>query len=257
MNRAFLLTLLLLASPASSAEPPIALRVPPQVAPDLAAMPQIAHPADPAQARINAALARLDDTVRKARAACTNTRGDPTSWERGIDVPMRGPRFLSVVVADAIDCGGAHPDTATMAIVYDLRTGRPVDWPALLSPALAGKLTLSEGEDGTRTVRLTSTRLTALYHRYYDHGQADDADGCKAEIAQLSGGGATPLSAWLDAKQGGLVLQTDLPHAMQACADPVLIPAVILKREGASPDLVAALEAGLPLRGPAREQSSP
>ena len=89
MNRAFLLMLLLLASQASGAEPRIARRRPPPVAPDVAAMPQIAHPADPAQARINTALTRLDDTVRKARAACTNTHGDPTSLTPCKPAPTR------------------------------------------------------------------------------------------------------------------------------------------------------------------------
>ena len=49
------------------------------------------------------------------------------------------------------------------------------------------------------------------------------------------------MLAWLDAQAGGLVLQSDFNHAMQACSAAVVIPVAILQREGASARLVRAL----------------
>ncbi len=241
--RSLTVAALLLSVHAWAGEGPIALRVPPPVAPNVVAMPEIANPADAAEQRINAALHRLDESVRKARLACHDGGNDPTRWSRSIDVPMRGPRFLSMVIQDDIYCGGAHPDIGTMAIVYDLRSGRPVDWTTLLPPSLTGTLSLETGADGTRTVRLASKRLSTLFVAHYDHGGGHDADECKGDIADSAGDGPLPLSAWLDAKQGGLMLQPDLPHVIQACGDPVLLPAALLQQEGVSPDLLHALAA--------------
>ena len=51
------------------------------------------------------------------------------------------------------------------------------------------------------------------------------------------------MMAWRDAKAGGLTVQFDLPHVVQACADPVVIPAAALEAEGAKPVLLDALAA--------------
>ena len=51
------------------------------------------------------------------------------------------------------------------------------------------------------------------------------------------------MMAWLDARAGGLAVQFDLAHVVQACADPVVIPTATLRREGAQPILIKALEA--------------
>ena len=236
--------LFLLPSSAGAAEARVQLAVPPPVLPGIAAMPRIAHPQDAAGQRVNAALDRLDNAVRKARQQCRGDGKQETSWTRGIEVPMRGPRFLSYVVSDDVDCGGAHPDSSTWAVVYDLPTGQPVDWTALLPRALTGTLSLMTADDGTRTVQLASPRLRALYLAGYDHGgSANENAECKQAVAEASGDAPPPMSAWLDGRRGGLVLQFDLPHAMQACAEPVLIPVAVLRQEGASPDLVEAIEA--------------
>ena len=210
---------------------------------DVPGFPRIAAPADDAQRRINRALDRLDSRVRTAARECLADshvrRGD---WARQIDVTMRGPDFLSFLVTDDVDCGGAHPDEGHSAIVYDLRTGTPVDWRALLPPVLTGTLALTDGADGVKVVTLASPRLFALYRARYDHGAAgDEEQECRQAIAQ--GGAATPMLAWLDAQTGGLALQFDLGHAEQACSEPVVLPIALLRHEGASPRLLAALTA--------------
>lgn len=51
-------------------------------------MPQITDPVDDAETRINAALTRLDESVRKAAEGCKSFDGKPGSCERTIEVPI-------------------------------------------------------------------------------------------------------------------------------------------------------------------------
>ncbi len=239
---------LALCGPAWAADRPVTLTGQPDLKPGIAAMPQIAAPADDAERRINAALRRLDGNVRKAAQACRAEGGPNSSWERTIRTPMRGPGFLSVVIVDNAFCGGAHPNVSTMAIVYDLATGAPVDWTALLPATLTGTVSLAAGADGTRMVTLAAKALHALYLMFYRRGAAaakaegDDA-ACRETVADTTSGGPPAMMAWLDARAGGLAVQFDLAHVVQACADPVVIPTATLRREGAQPILIKALEA--------------
>ncbi len=237
------LAILLMANLAAVA--PVRLAVPPPVRPGIAAYPRIAAPADTAQRRINAAVIRLDARVRTAAHEClTDSSTRVGDWQRDITVTMRGPEFLSYLVSDDVDCGGAHPNAALAAIVYDLRSGGPVDWAALLPTSLTGKLGLVNGEDEVKMVTLASPRLNALYRAGYSHSDdADEEKECRTAIADEMQSGPVPMIAWLDAKTGGLAVQFDLPHAEEACAEPVVIPAATLRREGASPRLLDALAA--------------
>ena len=234
---------LLLVAAAATMMQPITLMKSVPVLHDINGFPRIARPADDAQRRINRALARLDLKVRTAARDCMSGGGThPGDWSRQIDVPMSGPEFLSYLVTDEVDCGGAHPNEGHSAIVYDLRSGAPVDWTTLLPPSLAGKLALAEGEDGVRVVTLASPRLFALYRAEYDRGPADaDEKECRDAIKQEGENGPVPMLAWLDAKEGGLEVQFDLPHVEQACSEPVTISVATLRQAGASPRLLAAL----------------
>ena len=232
---------------AQAADRMVRLQTPPEVVKGLAAMPSIAEPGDEAERKINAALSRLDASARKAAAECKTDAGKDSSWERSVQVPMRGPRFISYEVVDDTFCGGAHPNTSTMSIVYDLTTGAPVDWTALLPPALTGKPVLASGADGTKMVTLSGQTLYALYltgYRPPSGAAKKDAedDECREAVAEAGEGGNAPgMMAWLDAGEDGLVVQFDLAHAVQACADAVTIPAVALRAAGAQPVLVEAV----------------
>ena len=229
---------------AHAADRPVAMRVPPPVAKDVAAMPVIANPADDAERRINGAVRRLDAALNGAIVDCRTGGGRDFEWERSVDVTMRGPGFISYVVTDSNYCGGAHPSTGTMAIVYDLRTGAPVDWTRLLPAALTGAVALETRSDGTGMVTLSSDRLYSLFLDRYDlgHSRPDDAE-CRGVVRRGKGEAAPAMQVWLDAKQDGLAVSFSLPHAAEACEDPVVIPRTILKAEGAAPQLLGALAA--------------
>jgi hypothetical protein len=227
----------LLATPLARAAD-LALTTPGPVRDNIAAMPQIANPSDEAERRINAALRRLDTNVLKAADDCKG--GD---WTRVTDAPMRGPGFLSLVITDSYSCEDtAHPDAATAAIVYDLTSGKPVDWAHLLPPSLTGKQELAD-EGGSKFVTLSSKKLFALYMAGYTDGGATGQDLQQCKDAMKDAGDPPPANVWLDAKSGGLAVEIELPHAVAACEDVVVIPAERLRAEGAHPALLKALAA--------------
>ncbi|MCJ2063863.1 DUF4163 domain-containing protein [Methylobacterium sp. J-088] len=240
--------LLAMAAPAWAADRTVTLKAQPEAKADIAVMPQIDAPVDEAERRINTALKRLDGNVRKAAKQCTVGDGKPGDWGRSVETSMRGPSFVSFVIHDDSFCGGAHPNSSTMSIVYDLTTGAPVDWTKLLPPSLIGTVALAEGMDGTKMVTLASKRLHRLYLERYrpkaGDPKKDDADKeCRESVTETFSGDPPAMMAWLDAKEGGLAVQFDLAHAVQACADAVVIPNAVLRREGAKPILVDALDA--------------
>jgi hypothetical protein len=235
--------------PARAADRPIQLQTPPPVAKEAAAMPLIANPSDDAERRINAALKRLDANLSKAIRDCKGQDGRPGGWVRSVEATMRGPSYLSYVIRDTSFCGGAYPSIGTMAIVYDMRTGAPVDWTRLLPPSLTGQVALAEGRDETKVVTLASPRLYSLYFAGYDRASrmpgsdlpAENLADCKEAVQQTADPPA--MMVWLDAKAGGLAVQFDLPHVVQACAVPVVIPVAALRADGAKDSLINAIAA--------------
>jgi len=242
----FAATLSFLPGPVLAANRIVRTQAPAELQKDLAAMPRIAGPRDNAERKINTALARLDLNARKAAAEC-RTEGGRSWWERNVSVPMKGPRFISYEITDNVFCGGAHPSIGTMAIVYDLVTGSPVDWTTLLPPTLTGTIALSKEMDGTKMVTLTSKRLHALYvERYRPKGgnaEVDAADeDCREAVAQARNGEPPAMTVWLDANEGGLAMRFEVSHAMHACVDDVVIPSATLRAEGATRTLIDALD---------------
>ncbi len=93
--------------------------------------------------RVNATLTGMNDTLVKSLRECDEyylawsremghsaegrkeVKGD---WSRKVIVTMNGPRFLSLVGEDDLFCGGAHPNTYRIAIMFDMDTGDRVDW---------------------------------------------------------------------------------------------------------------------------------
>lgn len=236
-----MLAILILA--AATVSQPIAMTRPRPVIGQVQAFPRIASPADAAQRRINRALDRLDAKVRAAARACFADSINPTSWQRRIDSTMHGPEFLSYRVTDDVDCGGAHPNNSHSAIVYDLKSGQPIDWTKLLPASLTGRMALTRGSDEVSVVTLASPRLVALYDAGYDRALDPENKAVCAGATTIFGAEGIPMLAWLDAKAGGLALQFDFNHAMQACSAAVVIPLATLRREGASARLVKALQA--------------
>ncbi len=201
----------LVSGPAQPADRSVTMTAQPALKPCLAAMPQIATPVDDAEQRINAALRQLDGNVRKAAQSCRADGGAHSSWTRTVRTRMHGWRFLSVAINDAMNCGGAHPSTGLMALVYDLTTGTPVEWTELLPPTLTGAVALAEGMEGTRMVTLAAKRLHALSLECYRPKTGDakrnrDDAGCRGIVRDTSRADPPAMMAWPHAEAGGLAV---------------------------------------------------
>ena len=130
-----------------------------------------------------------------------------TDWSRKITVTMGGPRFLSLVASDRTFCGGAHPDSGQMALVFDMGTGEQVNWTELIVKSAGASPYAGTAWDGS-TVR--ALVLPALQNM---NSASADAD-CKDAFQNPQ-----PFLIWPDAKHQTLVAQPfDVPHVVQACA---------------------------------------
>ena len=120
-----------------------------------------------ALARINATMAkRFDEAVLEALSS--------VDYEPDEKVLYADDRVVAIGGLTAYDGGGAHPSDFFAALTWDLRTGEPVDWEALMRPAPAGPVSLAP-----RDVFLSSV-LRALVRR------ADTADAeCLQDAVQL------------------------------------------------------------------------
>lgn len=217
---------------------PVALQASPALAPGLAAFPRlVAAPAGSAAARINAALGRGDGRARKAAADCRAAGGKDGAWSRTVGVTMRGPHYLSLVAVDEWYCGGAHPDTGTTALVYDLDTGAPVNWRRLLPPALVEGTATDTAGDGTVLGKVLSA---ALRTRYVKAATAQSIDPDCTDVLADPGLG---FLLWPDADADGLAVQpAGLPSAVAACGPPIVIPLAELRTLGVDAGLLQAID---------------
>lgn len=123
---------------------------------------------------------------------------------------------------------------------------RRADLRGVSAPA-PGTVALKTGADGTKMVTLASKRPHALYREGYrpDTKISEDADdtACREAVSATFQGKPPAMMVWLDAKAGCPAVQFDLAHAVQACADAVVIPANVLRTEGAQGLVVDATEA--------------
>jgi hypothetical protein len=142
------------------------------------AWPLIVHASTPAEQSVNAILNRLNARMAKALKDCDGNYRDwakqvdqpltgknvaEDDWERTITVTMTGPRFLSMVAIDSfVFCGGAHPDNDTLAMVFDLTTGRPVDWMKLIAKSANARAYSDSNSDGTTVGALIVPALRAM-----------------------------------------------------------------------------------------------
>lgn len=187
------------------------------------AWPLIVRASTPAEQKVNAILNQLNERMAKSLIDCdanyrnwaklvdnplTGSNGVDGDWERKIAVTMTGPRLVSLVAFDNLFCGGAHPDSYTLPMVFDLTTGTQVNWINYIDKS-ADASTYSDTEsDGAIVDALIVPALREMTIRR--------ASGDCEHAFQK----AQPYQLWPDAKSGTLVAEPfDLPHVVAACAD--------------------------------------
>jgi hypothetical protein len=229
-------------SQASAADAPVQLKPSPDIAKGIPAFPRlVASDTDKAAQRINQAIAKRDASARRMQKDCLANVDKPSDadYERSIWVTMQGPRYLAFLVSDNADCGGAHPDTSQMALVYDLASGAPVDWQRLLPKAMVQGTSTDTVTDGTVVGFVMSKTLQELWLKAEAAAHPIDPD-CKDAVTDPK----LQLTLYPDAKAGGLAVQPgDFPHAIVACADTNVIPTATLRPLGVNAALLDAIDA--------------
>jgi hypothetical protein len=185
------------------------------------AWPLIDHPATPAAMKVNARLTHLNLLMERSLKDCDAgynnalqqmgpaAKGqDPASKDtnRSITVTMRGPRYLSMVARDFADCGGAHPSTDTEVMVFDLKTGAPVNWMALIAKSANASSYTDTVMDGTTAGAIVLPALSKMYIAAADKDCTDAFEDSQSFLI------------WPDATKGTLDVEAfDLPHVVAAC----------------------------------------
>ncbi|WP_426040546.1 hypothetical protein [Brevundimonas sp. TWP2-3-4b1] len=220
----------------------------PRLSADIEAMPRLSGDS-PAIVRINAELDRLDAAAVADAGECgrmaDSQEGD--GWTRTITRPMTGPAYLTLREHLEIFCGGAYPSTSQTPITWDLSTGERVNWVALL-PGLG--LVQDQAEEGMPTdyvYSVRSPRLETLYERKMlaETTDAERREACQDVWKPLAddelGQG---FRVWADAEHGGVAIDADYAHVVQACGGTIYLTADEMREAGAPATLIDALAVG-------------
>ena len=220
----------------------------PRLSADIEAMPRLSGDS-PAIVRINAELDRLDAAAVADAGECgrmaDSQEGD--GWTRTITRPMTGPAYLTLREHLEIFCGGAYPSTSQTPITWDLSTGERVNWVALL-PGLG--LVQDQAEEGMPTdyvYSVRSPRLETLYERKMlaETTDAERREACQDVWKPLAddelGQG---FRVWADAEHGGVAIDADYAHVVQACGGTIYLTADEMREAGVPAALIDALAAG-------------
>lgn len=117
--------------------------------------------------------------------------------------------FLSVVVDEGGDCGGAHPDEGQWQIVFDRQTGRKVDMVSWFTSAAV--VPPAKGDIGVELEIGTALRRLLLRHYRFE-----DAE-CREPVASEG--------YWsIGIGRGGLAFRPSLPHVAEACEADAVVP---------------------------------
>jgi hypothetical protein len=189
-------------------------------------------------ARINGALDRAQQRMWANAKDCRDD-SNHLAVSRWIDVTMLGPRFFSVVDHREYGCGLSPTESAT-PFVFDLETGRAVDWLRLLPPSFHAEGVL-DTEPGLGTLGLVQSG--ALSKLYVDAAE----DGAEADCKHAFDGIQLNFYLWPDAGQRALLVdQAQLPDAQRACGSPLTLSLAQMRQLKFAPALVDALASADP-----------
>ena len=209
------------------------------------AWPLIVNPGTPAETRVNATLTKLNLVLAQSLRECDATlqdslKGMPAKdkadaiaedWSRKVRLTMAGPRFLSLVATDETDCGGAHPNSDGIAMVFDMTTGKPVNWLDMLPNAAQASAFADFVEDGSKVGALVLPALQQI-------NIALASDDCKDAFPDPQS-----FLIWPDAQQGRLVARAfDLIHVTQGCAMEISLTIEQARKLGFDESLLSAIE---------------
>lgn len=230
-------------SAAASQTAAVVLTDRPRLSADVEALPRLVGDS-PAIVRINADLDRMDAAAVTSAADCAASAGDGPGggWSRSITRPMTGPGYLTLRQHLESYCGGAYPSNSQVALTYDLATGARVNWTALLPGLNLVQDELDPDFPADYAYSIRSPQLEALYERkrIAEAGDVECRDVWKPKPEDEFGQG---FFLWADAAHGGIAVDADYVHAVQACGGTVYLTADDLRAAGAPAGVIEALAA--------------
>jgi hypothetical protein len=214
-----------------------------QLRKDVDAWPLIAHAFTPAEQRVNAFLNGLNERMMESLKDCDaglretkigqrlNGEDHPAQgWERTITVTMTGPRFLSMVTSGSFFCGGPHPYEDRVAIVFDLTTGKPVNWMTFIARSANASAHSDKSLDGTAVEVLIVPALYAMTLAKADKNCQDAYENPQ------------PYQLWPDAKSGTLTAEPfGLPLVLAGCVNDLALTPDQARRLGFDDTLLNAI----------------
>ena len=209
------------------------------------AWPLIVLPSTPAAQKVNATLTRQNGLLIQSLNDCDRNLREwmkmshfpsgknevEKDWLRKVKVTMLDSHFLSLLATDEVFCGGAHPDSDTSTMVFDMKTGLQVNWLTMV----AGSAGASEFSDTISDGRTVSGLVLPALQKV--NIAATDPD-CKDAFRDRQS-----FLVWPDAKNGTLVaLPFDLPHVVQACAREINLTMEQARKIGFDERLLSAID---------------
>ncbi len=196
--------------------------------------PKIAATRNPAVDSANAIIAAMNQGTVKALRHCDDfyrqSQGLPKAarvradWTRRITVPMRGPRFIALRATETPFCGGAYPLNDHAAVVFDMTTGKLIEWQGFLA-ADASAASDTTG-DGAKSAEITMPSSTSLALK------RADPEGRSA----LGDSGDLVFQIWPDASRDELMIQANgQPHVTQGCEQIIGLSMTEAKKLGSAP----------------------
>jgi len=149
--------------------------------------------------------------LRRLRAAGCLFEGQLFSggqWEEKTRVALFSRNLLSIVHDAMWYCGGAYPDGGSEPLMYNLKTGRPLEMGDVF--ARASKDSAKSGQVAEGPVHKA---LLALYLQH--HGRSEK--GCENVFDDRP-----PLTFYFDEK--GISLEPELAHAIRGCGAAIVVP---------------------------------
>lgn len=173
---------------------------------------------DAATRRINAGLRVRVPGPQEDWRGCImgglDAHGVDGDLEETLAPTLMTSRWLGATLTEDDDCGGAHPNSGTVALVFDRTTGAAVDLHGWLDDAALDR---SEA-----TAELPPT-VRPSFRRLLVARAGDIEPDCRGALAEEE--------FWdIGLDRLGLTFRPELPHVTQACADDVLVPWASLAR---------------------------
>jgi hypothetical protein len=209
-----------------------------QLREDVDLWPLIVHPKNAAEMEADETLVQLNGKLAKTVRDCLSgefawskdkfTSGD---FVRTIKITMLGPRFLSMVATDGFYCGGAHPEDDLTALVFDMETGKQVDWNALVAKSSRASSPKNPPGDGEGTRPLMLPELQVIY-------AAAEETYCKDYFEDEQA-----FVIWPDAESGTLIAKVaGLPHVAAPCKNEFKLTIEQARKLGFDESLLLAIE---------------